>query len=213
MQDSHGQPGVRACIFWLSAHASSTGQCCLSTDLISGLLTIFHPEFSWQWLMSGYQFWVFRENMQRLNQIWFFPHSCLDHLHDESYAWDPQRGDSWWGDCVCEVSILFASSLLPVHMLGAVCDTGGSLKQSVPWGHFGGKLSPLGSAARSARATQDQIRAGLGGSGWSATWLVCLQVVLLCEFCTAWWRCASQGAPVEKSKSGPQALWNIFFVA
>lgn len=118
----------------------------------------------------------------------------------------------WWVDCMCKVSVLLASSLLPVHMLGAVCDTGGNLKPSytkVPWGHFGENLSPLDSAARSARTDWDQIRAGLGGPGWSATWLACLQVVFLCEFCPAWWRCASQSAPMEKSESGPQACWSV----
>lgn len=118
MQDSHVQPGVGTCISWLPAHASSTGQCCLSTDLISGLLNTFHPEFSWQWLMGGYQFWVFRENQQKLNQMWFFPHPCLDHLHDEYRAWDPQRG----GPEVTDEETVCArcpSSLTPVCCLFA----------------------------------------------------------------------------------------------
>lgn len=42
----------------------------------------------------------------------------------------------WGGDCVCKGFVLLASSLLPVHMLGALCDTAGNLKQSVPWGRF-----------------------------------------------------------------------------
>lgn len=103
MQDSHGQTGVRAFISWLPAHTFSTGQCYLSTDLISGLLNTFHPEyFPWQWLLYGYWSWIFRVNLQWLNQMQFFHHPCLDHLHDEYCA--PQRGGPGvtgeWTACV-----------------------------------------------------------------------------------------------------------------
>lgn len=42
----------------------------------------------------------------------FFPHPCLDHLHDEYFAWDPQRvalGSQVRGLCVQGIS--------PPHLL------------------------------------------------------------------------------------------------
>lgn len=79
---------------------------------IFSLLT-FHGSGSW--MVIDFFFWVFKENLQWLNQMWFF-HPCLGHLHNESHAWDPWRsGTGGTGKGIASVWCL--SSLSPACCL------------------------------------------------------------------------------------------------
>lgn len=115
MQDSHGQPGAGACISWLPACPFSTGAC-LPVCWFCQRPDEYFPSWLFMvvalgWLLIFF-FWVFKENLQWLNQMWFF-HPCLGHLHNESHAWDPWRSGTGKGIA----SVWCLSSLSPACCL------------------------------------------------------------------------------------------------
>lgn len=213
MQDSHGQPGFGACISWLPTHASSIGACCLPSDSVSGLLNAFPHEFSWQWLLDSNWYWVFTENLQWLNWRHFFSHPWLGHLHNKIHAWGHQRGGprgtregivyAWCLSSLTRACCLFTywvHSVTMVAILNHLWLQNVLEKASSHWVLLWDKLGIT-------------LRLGSSGPGQSAVPLVCLQFMLLCEFCCGWWRCASQGTVTEKSGSGHPTFWRIVFIA